>query len=1129
MIESQLSLYSDSAPSIHTSGADGQVRIAELSVYNWGSFGDRIHTATIDPEGTLITGGNGSGKSTLIDGLMSLLISPGKISFNMAASQGDRRDRTLVSYMRGSYGSSHDGSGTRVMNKRNQAVVTGLRAMYRYDGGSAVTLMAIFYINQTSNHYRDVNRLYFIADENFKLKDLLDAFNGRSIREFKQWINHQPNLQCFDDKFSEYEAIYRQKLAMHNENAPALLARALGLKKIDDLTKLIRELVLEPGQIKEQARYIVDEFSVLVATHDRLTDARAQVQALQGLVVLDEAISKRQELISRLTEESQGLSVFFARKQLAELEQEIADLEIKIAGMEAELKRYEREEEEATVYSEQCHAAYLQVGGDQLDEIRRSLAQVNERITSMLRACERYQTLCQELELDATLDEQRFIANQAHVKEQLHLGEFELARLEEAYLTTKQQLFTLQQQLKSLEDEILAIEQRPNSNIDLKFQQLRDKLAADLTIDPDKLMYIGELIDVPEEEIAWRGAIERALASRKLTLLVPEADYKRVTAWLNQRHLALTLRAQVVEPFVEEGVQFMPGGFLEKLHWRDHSYRAWLQDYLERFDLLCVDSVEVLNRTEFSMTVNGLIHLKQGFFEKKDQHRIDDRRFWQLGFDAKLKLAALKKQAQALQVSKTELSQKTSSEQRAYEGFRNQQLKQEKLLEFDWDSIDLPQWEIKRELYTERLQALEAAEGDLQQAKRRWDTAKETVTLIKEKVSALLKRLGSEDNALKSARANVEQVFHLAQESLSNEVEGRLEIKLNMLNMPMVKASKSIDNELKEQLAKENRQQNTDKETVIGQLGRFRGKERWQAYTVDWPSGFEALADALLYLQKLEEEGLPALVEQYQERLNKNITQSIALFQTGVEAEFSDIRERIARINQVLAKTEFRHQSYLKLNARRDNYPFIKDFNQKMALALGSITDSDQDKRFKLVNDVVSVLAKALESTRVDDERLLDPRKQMSFYAEEIHQETEEVIDVLDSSSGKSGGEKEAFAGTIVAASLAYVLTPKDEETPVYASVFLDEAFSNAAEGVAARVIKVFKALKLHVNLITPYKNLNVARKSARSLILAERNEATHESRLREITWELLDDYQAKSYQALKDQANLHGVQVYDN
>jgi len=137
--------------------------------------------------------------------------------------------------------------------------------------------------------------------------------------------------------------------------------------------------------------------------------------------------------------------------------------------------------------------------------------------------------------------------------------------------------------------------------------------------------------------------------------------------------------------------------------------------------------------------------------------------------------------------------------------------------------------------------------------------------------------------------------------------------------------------------------------------------------------------------------------------------------------------------------------------------------------------------------------------------RLLDPRHQMSFFAEELDRQSGEIRDVLNSSSGKSGGEKEAFAGTIVAASLAYVLTPDGADRPIYCTVFLDEAFSNTAEAVSRRVLRVFRELHVHVNLITPFKNLNLARESARSLVIAERDMDRHESRLYEVTWEEVD------------------------
>ena len=92
---------------------------------------------------------------------------------------------------------------------------------------------------------------------------------------------------------------------------PALLSRALGLKKIDDLTDLIRELVLEPSGVRDDARKVVAEFADLVAIHGQLLDARRQETHLARLPELNATIDKAEAEIQSLSEEKQGLPVYF--------------------------------------------------------------------------------------------------------------------------------------------------------------------------------------------------------------------------------------------------------------------------------------------------------------------------------------------------------------------------------------------------------------------------------------------------------------------------------------------------------------------------------------------------------------------------------------------------------------------------------------------------------------------------------------------------------------------------------------------------------------------------------------------------------------------------------------------------
>ena len=144
-----------------------------------------------------LLGPNGAGKSTFIDGLMALLQPASKASFNVAAAQGDRSDRSLVTYMRGSYGSEHDGSTTKVKSKREKAVTTALRALYIAEDGSQITLIGLFWLGQGKNSLSDVNRLYMIASRNVLLTEVLEIFADGNTRQLKQGrvkleVRHKP-------------------------------------------------------------------------------------------------------------------------------------------------------------------------------------------------------------------------------------------------------------------------------------------------------------------------------------------------------------------------------------------------------------------------------------------------------------------------------------------------------------------------------------------------------------------------------------------------------------------------------------------------------------------------------------------------------------------------------------------------------------------------------------------------------------------------------------------------------------------------------------------------------------------------------------------------------------------------
>lgn len=1108
----------------------GQIRLAELSVFNWGSF-DGLHSARIDPDGTLITGDNGSGKSTLIDGLMALLLPAGRNAFNIAAAQGDRSDRTLISYMRGSFGSDHDGARTRVINKREGPTHTALRALYRGDDGSHIVLAALFWTTQPSSSLADVQRLYLIGRSDYTLRELLAAFGDGNVRQLKQRLRDNSRLQVFDSGFDQYRECYHRALRIENRNAPELLARALGLKKIDDLTQLIRTLVLEPSRVREDARRAVAEFEDLRAIHKELVDARYQVEALAELPATTEAIEKLLQQSRAVGEEIQLVGDYFARQGRALWRERASNDRIRQQRQREQIEALGTRQTQAEGEERDRYADYRDAGGDRIEVMRRDLSSQRETLSRILANAGEYQKATSQLGLDDQLLHGSFQTNRESARQHLADNEEQRQQVQDRFAESAASQSHLAGELQGLQSEIAEVQSRPDSNIGTLFQRMRDELVEALGIERQQLPFIGELIDVAEDQRDWQGAIERALGGLKTTLAVPQAELARVTGWVNRRHMGVHVRLQAVRE-VNGSAHFKPQGFLRKLQWQQHPYREWLKHHLSRFDLECVDSSDALGNTAHAMTKEGLVQHEKGRYEKKDQQRIDDRRHWSMGFSNRSRLALLQRELEQLQADVKAAASAVGDARRALDQFEQQQRHWQTVLGFEWPDVDLPTARQSVERMQAELAVLEQGTADLAAAKVRWQEAKQRLQEIQQQLQADNKTLWAIEAQLERAQNAIDACEKRIDDDADETVLGRIAESIGTVDDQSLERIDEIERQhtalLNRQLNLLDSQRNEKASRAISIISRFRA--RWQVFAIDWgDKELRHCDDYLQHLQTLQSEGLPDLVEKFSRRLNLHTTQSLANIREKIESEREEIRDRIDVINRVLRRTEFKSGSHLRLKTRRESHAHVSDLEQRLKSLLNQSRNDDIEVRFQQLKIVIEILDKASNPSTAhtqESRRLLDPRYQMNFYAEEVDSANGDIRDVLESSSGKSGGEKESFAGTIVAASLAYVLTPAGMDTPVYCTVFLDEAFSNTAEAVSRRVLKIFRELKIHINLITPYKNLNLARESARSLLIAERNADTHESRLCEVTWEEIDRQREQQQQRTQAAAEQMGIVV---
>ncbi|MEN1564782.1 hypothetical protein AAIH74_34030, partial [Pseudomonas aeruginosa] len=182
--------------------------------------------------------------------------------------------------------------------------------------------------------------------------------------------------------------------------------------------------------------------------------------------------------------------------------------------------------------------------------------QLRERIADWVRECdkrslkaEQYQRLAKGLGLADELSAAAFEENQQQIAARLEI-------LAQKTTDARQKAFDaglvqqeLNGRLQTLQQERAEVERRPGSNLPGNFHAFRSDLAQALGVDESALPFVAELVQVKSEELAWRGAIERAIGSHRLRILVPQGSSQAALRWVNQRHNRLHVRLlEVKEP-----------------------------------------------------------------------------------------------------------------------------------------------------------------------------------------------------------------------------------------------------------------------------------------------------------------------------------------------------------------------------------------------------------------------------------------------------------------------------------------------------------------------------------------------------------------------------------------------------
>ncbi len=108
--------------------------------------------------------------------------------------------------------------------------------------------------------------------------------------------------------------------------------------------------------------------------------------------------------------------------------------------------------------------------------------------------------------------------------------------------------------------------------------------------------------------------------------------------------------------------------------------------------------------------------------------------------------------------------------------------------------------------------------------------------------------------------------------------------------------------------------------------------------------------------------------------------------------------------------------------------------------------------------------------------RVTDVRQWFIFSASERWRDTDLEHESYSDSSGKSGGQKEKLAYTILAASLAYQfkLDRPVHESRSFRFVVIDEAFGRGSDESTRYALGLFTGLGLQLLIVTPLQKIHV-------------------------------------------------------
>ena len=1091
-------------------------RLTRLEVFNWGTFDSRVWTLQLDGKNCLLTGDIGSGKSTLVDAITTLLVPANRIAYNKAAG-ADNKERTLRSYVLGHYKSERNevtgaAKPVSLRDQNSYSVILGVFHNAGYD--QTVTLAQVFWMKEAQGQPA---RFFLGAERELSIASDFANF-GADIAQLRKKLR---GLGAeLHDSFPPYAAWLRRRFGIENDQALELFHQTVSMKSVGNLTDFVRSHMLEPFEVAPRLQALIGHFDDLNRAHQAVLTTQRQVELLTPLIADCGRHSALVAEVDSLRRCRDSLRPYFAKLKLSLIDKRLDLLADEWARVDAQAQKLDAAYEAQGQQVDELKQAINDNGGDRLERLTVEIGKKEQLRDTRKTKANRYGELATLLGEPQAADAANFTAQRGKYQSWQEETRNRDAELQNAVTEHSVTLRQGRQEHAQLSEEIDSLKKR-RSNIDDQQIQIRAALCAALDLNMDDLPFAGELIQVRDDERDWEGAAERLLHGFGLALLVPEVHYKAVADWVDAAHL----RGRLVYFHVRqrrpaELPDLHRDSLVRKLAVKpDSAQYDWLERELaHRFDVACCATLDQFRRETRAITYAGQIKDPSGRHEKDDRHRIDDRSRYVLGWSNSEKIAALEAKRAKLETQLGDIGSQIADVQKQRDGLATSLDALTRLDEFtsfdelDWASVAT---EIAQ-LVDERRQ-LESASDVLKQLndnlrtlhKARKETGEE-LQVAREK-RAKVEQRRSDAQALRLQTETLLQGFAL-DDALATKLESMRAEALGEHQLTV----ESCDNReqdfrawLQSGIDAEDAKLKRLAEKIIKGMAAF--KEEFKLVTADIDASLEAAFEYEDLLAQLNRDDLPRFVAQFKELLNVNTINEIANFNAQLARERETIKERIAHINKSLGEIDYNPGRYIVLESQASPDAEIRDFQQELrACTEGAVTGSDDtqysEAKFLQVKAIIDRF-RGREGLSEQDRRwtskVTDVRNWFLFAASERWREDNTEHEHYSDSGGKSGGQKEKLAYTILAASLAYQfgLEWGAVRSRSFRFVVIDEAFGRGSDESTQYGLKLFRQLNLQLLIVTPLQKIHIIEPYVSSVGFVH-NEGGRASKLRNLSIE---------------------------